>query len=830
MNSKLFMRLLAAFLFLFITSELLANDFPSVPAISITLDSGDLDVDESYNFENSANWDGAPPTYRISFTIVSNDGFTSVVIDGTTYPVVDGTLAGLTSHNLESGNLSNPIVVEKGNQEYTFTIDYTQTKRIPEARVNQEIVSFFVTSSNGDNSTADAAIIIKAECPPIAIWIGGTADKETNWHTSSNWHPAIVPQLCTDVYIPGESAIGAETYSFPELIEEDIEGIDNNSCDRIFFMPGGQLGRPDLLTYTEAHVEINYGGGGYISAQQTTGDRFDDYQEFVALGKDEINSKDRVQLAAMYSPDKTILSRGYWHTLSAPLKGIVSGDFAFGGFPMSYIKQFDAVNGSTSYIMGRWADFNSAADADFQAGQGFGHYYFPYLAGTPYGMDDSESDQWEAAKTASNLVSNEPTSKSGNPFGLSQSNGIVHLPYFADEYLSDARREHVYDNENSLFYSFWQGPLTSNTFLQWTGANETVTRSSNAYRFIFEDWDGKYTPAGSFSAGDIILVGNPYMAALDFEEFYKENSNIKQVYHIYQTPNNYLTYGTSGIDGFTPSGSASQYIAPMQSFLVEVATAGTITFSFDAEKMTMANTDAMLKVPQTNAVLNHMLIKASNANGSSTATLRQSETANNVFCNEDFSKIIDSPNNQPIIYTLTETDNANPRALLVNSIQSNQATIPIGITSTYSGKITLEISGMDNYNASIFFIDIAANTEVEITGMTDYSYSYTHKGNIPSLENRFYLRLAPATTGISDTKEPNIQTSAYIQDSDLVVLSSNNNLIYEISVYDTQGRLIASQSEPGVLISKLNHVINHVGICIVKIQTSEGVRSIKVIR
>ncbi|MDL2224277.1 leucine-rich repeat domain-containing protein [Bacteroidales bacterium OttesenSCG-928-M06] len=654
----------------------------------------------------------------------------------------------------------------------------------------------------------------------VVVWLGKTAD----WNEPSNWYPAEVPASCIDVYIPGKAVIaGQSSYVFPVLEGKVGDGIARNTCRNIYFMPGAQLGRPDLLHYQEAHVEIDYHGNSGVSGS-TAPTKFGNYKGLEVIGRDKITSVNRVQFGA--ETTGTTVNRGIWNMFSAPLKEIATGDFAFGGFPFSYINQYDAESGSESYIKGKWAELSGDSKSVFAPGQGFGHMFRHYTSTTLYGMESNS--QWDRTKNNPLVTAEEPKhiKADDTPFGLAHSNGIVYFPFYNDEYLSDARREHVFKQAGddkkvgtSEFHIFYRDLYTLPTYLQWDGTKEEVSRTAASHRFIFEDWDGKYTPAGSFNEGDIILVGNPYMSALDFNAFYAANSGyIKKSYQIYDKAGKYYTY-----DGDNPD----EYIAPMQSFLVEVANGITgqgITFTFNAETMAMTNTATKLRADENPS--NRLTITASNANGSVSTWLRQADDANDTFCNGDFSKIIDAVNTTPQVYTLTSTKEGKLRALFMNSIQSNQIIVPIGVASTYSGEIDFAISGMDSYNAKVYFVD-TEGTEQEISDQDEFTYSFTHDGT--TVENRFYLRLAPKDLTAIDKVEKNpILVSA--QDSDLLILSSESNLITSVQVYDLQGRLLSGENISGSSRYRMNNALVNSGIYIVKVYTEKETISVKVIK
>lgn len=659
-------------------------------------------------------------------------------------------------------------------------------------------------------------------CPPVLIWQGITDD----WQTESNWYPEDIPESCTDVYIPGKATTDREDpYLFPNLTGD----IADNVCDRIFFMPGAQLGRPDLLTYNEAHVELNYGEGSLLSQATIT------KEDLVNKGKDGISSADRIAFGAETSG--IILERGRWNMLSAPLNEIVTGDFAFGGFPFSYIKKFAADGSESSYLMGKWADFDSETDLKFQPGQGFGHYYFDYLTNTPYGMDNSEGDtQWEAAKNYNGLVADAPrhVRNDGTEFGLAQSNGILHFPYFADKHLSDTRRAHQYSGTTqsgtSSFNFYYQSPMKSSDYLKWTGNYETVSRTADAYRFITDGrWNFTYN-AGIFNVGDVVLIGNPYMSALDFDAFYNENSaRIKKVYHIYKGRNDgYHTYGTEGI---TEETTGDPYLAPMQSFLIEIAADGNLDLIFDATAMATTNAETKLR-KQPAPRPNHLTITASNPYGDVSTYIRQATGASDAFCTQDFSKLIDMPGNLPEIYTLVNTTEGKSRALLQNSILSNRLIIPMGFTSTYRGDISLSMKGMDNYDAIIHFIDAEDNIETDITGLPDFTYTFTHSptGDNHTVEGRFTIRLTPdPVTEVNNNTDATTEATLY--GNDLIVITSDNNPIKRVELYDIRGSLLSkTQTQPGISYCKIENIVHQTGVYIVRVHTLNQVKDIKVIR
>ena len=144
-------------------------------------------------------------------------------------------------------------------------------------------------------------------CPPQALWTGAI---DSDWFDADNWvnpvdqSPVIgVPCATTDVYIPGT------TPRFPMLAGNNRTAA-NVRCKDITFFQGGQIGRIDLLTYERARTQLNM------------------YSPFYQLGYNTGFNNAFWNYSHYYSTPP--LANGQWHMLSMPLKGIVSGDLAYG--------------------------------------------------------------------------------------------------------------------------------------------------------------------------------------------------------------------------------------------------------------------------------------------------------------------------------------------------------------------------------------------------------------------------------------------------------------------------------------------------------------------
>lgn len=765
-------------------------------------------------------------------------------------------MAGIIYPNLPADVTSViPLVLERSQTTNDLTSDFvtigkgthTIRKGISGKLPDEICLSLYVGTESGFSYGSNQGSVIPAyangedrwcpviadNCPPILVWTA--ANNDADWQNADNWYPNEVPGSCTDVYIPGNVLV------FPSLSGDKAD----NECDRIFFMPGAQLGQPQLLTYNEAHIQLNYGEGMYL-ADNGGQTKITGYVDFVALGKDNITAKERVEFGA--GTAKGVSGRERWNMLSPALHSTFTGDYGFGGFPRSFIRRFDpnaSNDDGSSFIKGRWSEYSSVSTYEFTAGQGFAHYVYS-LADDSYSFD--HIGMWtDEFKSNLRIVANNPVSIEGDAeFGLAATNGIVQLPFYADSYLRRAHRNHRYQSgtETSEFYTYTSSPSVSVNYMQYTTGYQAGARN-NAYRFIAEDaartsLDVTYN-AGTIAPateGELVLLGNPYMSALDFDAFYTANSGlIKNAYIIYNSTG---SLETSTYETIAGTGNTAK-IAPMQSFLVELINThdGNLNFTFTAADMAKTDVNIMLKSNKADKTeRNSLKISAENAVGTVDTYVKQSDEAHDGFCNADISKIIDYPakSGLPEVYTLTSGENAR-KAVAINTVRSNDLIIPIGIVSTYSGETTFTLSGMDSYDADICFIDLNGDLqETDITGRNEFTYSFTHSpvitsGAATAMEDRFMLRIStPPTTGFDNNSSAGDLTT-YVKGNDIVFVSTAGNVIEDISLYDLQGRCLYKQDNIGSLLYTAENVLRTDGtVYIAKIKTANGVKEIKIIK
>ena len=615
--------------------------------------------------------------------------------------------------------------------------------------VKAKIVKIKIIGHRLDNATTgninpgfQRVKIIETDDPSIESYTWSPQLASTDWNDINNWTPNGIPNANSKVIIPGN------VNDFPVLTSAV-------AVDEIHFLPGAQLGSQSKLNYNKAYV-------GYDLSEQ--------------------------------------VSR--WHMLSIPLGEVFPADFAFGGYPLTWMRTFSSTHPAGATITnGNWVSLRGGNRGELTFGDGF-------------------VLQWNNYSSVSDK-------------GLALLDGILELPYF--EYLDtaspDYAKYHVvnqaqeYDeiSQKSTFYYFEEDQ--PGEYVVDDQESYDVYRTSDAYQLAGAIVN--YEP--DFADGNFALVGNPYMAALDFEDLYLSNSTtIKDHYYIW-TGNTYDIYS---LDGPAGSGGLDGIIAPLQGFLVakldDYSGPQPPVLSFDELNMTSATKSAALRSSISRE--NKLNIVASNPAGEILTFIANREDGQDVFGNRDARKIIHGISDMPEIYTLKPYNNGTIAAA-INIINSDDLLIPIGLATSYTGSITLSFTGMDTYNANLSFIDAETNQIIDLTGLASYEYVFNCmpkkvKDNAPVYEDRFFIRISKSVTAQQEiiTEKVNVFENNRI----IRIVSGASDPIREAAVYNLHGMLIYKANN----INMISHTIDRnlpAGAYIVRVVSEKSVENVKLI-
>ncbi|MDR0864036.1 MAG: T9SS type A sorting domain-containing protein [Candidatus Symbiothrix sp.] len=320
---------------------------------------------------------------------------------------------------------------------------------------------------------------------------------------------------------------------------------------------------------------------------------------------------------------------------------------------------------------------------------------------------------------------------------------------------------------------------------------------------------------GSDTGSPFTLVGNPFMNSIDFS---KLDDEIGSTFYIVNT-DGYLAGWDSGLGASVGvAGLEDAIIAPLQSFIVENETEGhSLNFGIDHPTL-HATGQGTLKAAA--APVNLLGITASNEAGSVRTVIAQRNE-------EKIShKLFNGVSNLPDIYTLSGSTPA-----IVNTVNTDNITIPLALSTSYAGEITFSFAGMDNYDAHIVWVDKAGET-LDLSRLASKTYTFNYApaivdGKAVAAENRFEIQLTPAvSTGITNSDVAS-QVVVSAKNKTIRVTSPASDPIQQVSVYNAQGQLVSANSAINAASYTLN--TNETGVYIVKVITAKGVNNVKLI-
>ncbi|MDR2475432.1 MAG: cadherin-like beta sandwich domain-containing protein [Bacteroidales bacterium] len=483
-------------------------------------------------------------------------------------------------------------------------------------------------------------------------------------------------------------------------------------------------------------------------------------------------------------------TRNRWWMLASPLQELYAGDLSFGGLPGTDVRVFSA-DGNEAHWVGYEADQLAQRYAQkFEAGGGF----LLYL-----------SNNDDAAK------------------GLGKANGIVELPFFDNPKVNPAvHYTHEYAGGTSTIYG------RNASFEKTTDVITTLARTAAANKLA----GGTVNETLAFGHNDLrqsdfAFAGNPFMTTIDFAPVASTNSAIIK--------DNYQIWTGSGYSGYNLSVGAewglvvglTQHIAPLQGFIVEKAasyTAGSMAFNI-ADAATGSATLRSSERP-----LNTLEITAQQSDVSVRTLIASRENGSNAFGNADSRKLFSSISAVPDVYTLKPTTEGNTVAVGVNVLGRivEETLIPIGLSTSYDGSMSLKFAGMNEYEAVITLYDAAENRTVDLTGMATYEYPFVYHpaqnaGKVVASETRFFITLSPANTTVAGNS---------LSGKILIYSDSRNSVhivssapIQEVTVYNAQGAAVYSNPS----VNSSNHVVEGLsaGVYLVKAVSGNDAKVVK---
>lgn len=550
-----------------------------------------------------------------------------------------------------------------------------------------------------DGASASTRVTFRLSVAPTLLWWASDA-QDANWYNEKNWRKEdggeanAIPALCTTVHIPAE----VDNY-FPDLDPSKSKYDDKKltygaaECNDVYFHHGSQMGRPQLLRYSRAYVDYNFGkmqDGGTIEAHAE---------------------------AHFPKSDTRLMARDRWYMLATPLKNILSGDFGLAGYPMTFQRHFKS--GLTNTLGLTEGSFEKPVNTLAENMNSFNHAIALKVAG------------YDASKVGYKDHAN-----------LNFLKGIIRIPYYLDSGKEDYYPLHKYDESTKTstfrYYSM-------RTLAPLHKFDRYIRKPEEDFRFVFElpstKAIGAITVAGQSVEGyafqltgdtnsELRMVGNPFMSAIDFDKLVEVNSTLIEPYYYIFTNNTWKVY-YKGVS--TPPSSLQKQILPLQAVVIKKKAIGALLFPTTGDKNVLLapNKDWTLQSRTTGSSdpVRRVSVVATNSAGQGGESILLPDTELSP-APALFYPAIDEV---PTVY-FVDTEVGTP-----NIIQSGASlsVIPMGVHSSLMGTIELDFSSLtSNLFTRLSLYDRATRREHDLLANPHYTYQ-----NGANEGTRFELRM-----------------------------------------------------------------------------------------
>ena len=474
------------------------------------------------------------------------------------------------------------------------------------------------------------------------------------------------------------------------------------------------------------------------------------------------------------------INSNQWYMLSAPLRNTYSGDFYIdnpnphadlnGRGMLTYMMQFGIVNPQTGYFKDyNWTNAFNTNDVELQPGRGFALFANP--------KDSDYDEQYEI----------------GDSFWFPK---------------------------NDPFHYYWSilGAIT--------GRGDDLDRTYNG-RFIYESVIDPATGLvplahSSLEKDSMVLVGNPFMAHLDFDAFVADNTSL--IWDEYKIAfgntndgsfgdfSSYKKIGGSHYTSSSPSDTLPRYIAPMQSFVVYSRGTSSNFLQADIVNHTSVAPIAInspLRSPAQYDIKQLFITAKRGVQKSSASLVVVDGTSPEYLAEEDSRKLFDEKATSPVLVYLRSKDGV---ALDINATCDLSEMIPIGIRTSKTGRIVLNFLGMEEFvDQKIYFHDIHENRVIDLSEQDEYAFIKYDTDLF--IENRFYFSFEDIT-GINNMNMGKVSVFSPAPRT-IQVFSNNGQMLDTIEIADIQGRTLVK--EYNISKSVYNYRVPSPGVYIVRV-------------
>ncbi|MBU3854482.1 MAG: hypothetical protein H9789_11850, partial [Candidatus Paraprevotella stercoravium] len=448
----------------------------------------------------------------------------------------------------------------------------------------------------------------------------------TDWNVWENWTNGIPVIGCTDVVIPGQSAVFPVLEAYDSGDGSEEKPTDFNSCEGLHFDVGAEMLGAQHLEYKKAWVELE-------------------------------------------------LSLNRYYMLSAPLKGMYTGDF--------FVPQSMDGTQNNPYF----TDLNEKTSPDYRFGPRVYQRLWECSAPVVNPMENV-SGATDAKNGSGSTVQVDETrwTPPFNALAQSYGMGIGFSLKAGKENLPVTKARFRFPKEHTQYFYYNEDGFKTDLF-------ETLDRTDKGKLFtdgITWPLELNYTLE---TESNTFLVGNPFMAHINIEKFLKGNTSVTSVKVYDGNAANSLIL----CDGKLLTNGADEdwtSIAPMQSFFVTFsAPAKTAQISITEDMLeTKAGGDQPLRIaPQADALneKDELMIEACADSTTACAKVVFNNTSEAAYVPREDAVLLVDDEVKPrvVVYTMAD-DHA------VDIQQTPDADrISIGVAMSKAAPLTLKFTG-----------------------------------------------------------------------------------------------------------------------------------------
>lgn len=519
----------------------------------------------------------------------------------------------------------------------------------------------------------------------------------------------------------------------------EFEPFYGNTCDQIYFKPGGELLNQCYLIYNKAWVEKKMKPNTWYALTSPLQDTYaGDIYVPAASGRQETEAFEPISFSP--SVNNRVTSPVYqrsWDDASAQ-EVTLGGNYSaydYSGTDISFDSQ------SLSALSAHWSHVYNKVDRK----------YLP-LEGVAIKMGDKYT------------VGDAGTS-------ASTSDMLLRLP--------KADTQYIYAEA-----------------LQQQSSLSASVDKSNAYRLVVnadaqENALGKmnYSLVKLSDGNNYYLVGNPYMATLSMYKFLKANPSLQSSFYVYENGALKL-YDKLDMSTTTYESKNDVKISPMQSFFVRLK---------DGQSASQLNFTSAMTVDR--EVFGGVKTASDEEQNLTTLTLTaaasgyrsRSRIVLDASASEDYDDVEDAQllydaqlKEVPVVYTV-----AGDEAVALNSLPDVDW-LPLGVVGK-SSSVGLKIDGISRLSSPLYLYDAATRKYQELKEKEEVKVMANEHG-------RYFLTQTRSTTGIEDAEMGESDVKIYSPARGLIVVSKvNGPLLNKVEVYTLDGKLVAAKKAAGAV-------------------------------